>query len=169
MTRYGWVLDRKAEGFPITMACEIAQVSRQAFNDWRAKRAGGPTDAELAEAALVTAMREIQADFDDTYGEPRMTPELRARGFFVNHKRVERLMRLHGIVGVHKPAKVRTTIPAEDNPPMPDLIGRRFAPGEPDVAWVGDIERHEALSNLAVVKGRRHVLVAAGALKLRAA
>ena len=42
-------------------------------------------------------------------------------------------------VGVHKPAKVRTTIPAEENPPMPDLIGRRFAPGEPDVAWVGDI------------------------------
>jgi hypothetical protein len=28
----------------------------------------------------------------------------------VNHKRVERLMRLYGIVGVHKPAKVRTTI-----------------------------------------------------------
>lgn len=57
----------------------------------------------------------------------------------VNHKRVERLMRIRGIVGVHKPAKVRTTIPAEDNPPMPDLIGRRFAPGAPDVAWVGDI------------------------------
>ena len=50
-------------------------------------------------------------------------------GSEVNHKRVERLMRVHGIVGVHKPAKVRTTIPAEDNPPMPDLIGRRFAPG----------------------------------------
>jgi hypothetical protein len=32
-----------------------------------------------------------------------------------------------------------------------------------------DIERHEALSNLAVVKGHRHVLVAAGALELRAA
>ena len=77
--------------------------------------------------------------FDDTYGQPRMTPELRERGFEVNHKRVERLMRQHGIVGVHKPAKVRTTIPAADNPPMPDLIGRRFAPGEPDVAWVGDI------------------------------
>lgn len=35
--------------------------------------------------------------------------------------------------------------------------------------WSWDIERHEALSNLAVVKGHRHVLVAAGALKLRAA
>jgi transposase InsO family protein len=31
------------------------------------------------------------------------------------------------------------TIPAEANPPMPDLIERHFAPGEADVAWVGDI------------------------------
>jgi transposase InsO family protein len=121
------------------MACKVAEVSRQAFHDWRQRRAAGPTDAELADAVLVAEMREIQAEFDDTYGQPRMTPELRERGFEVNHKRVERLMRVHGIVGVHKPAKVRTTIPAEDNPPMPDLIRRRFAPGEPDVAWVGDI------------------------------
>ncbi len=69
-----------------------------------------------------------------------MTPELRARGWDVNHKRVERLMRLHGIVGVHKRAKVRTTIPAEDVPPLPDLVSRLFDPGAPDVAWVGDIE-----------------------------
>jgi len=121
------------------MACKVAEVSRQAFHDWRQKWGAGPTDAEVADAALVAAMREIQVEFDDTYGQPRMTPELRERGFVVNHKRVERLMRIHGIVGVHKPAKVRTTIPAEDNPPMPDLIGRRFAPGASDVAWVGDI------------------------------
>ena len=139
MTRYRWVAARRAEGFPITMACKVAEVSRQAFHDWRQKWGAGPTDAEVADAALVAAMREIQVEFDDTYGQPRMTPELRERGFVVNHKRVERLMRIHGIVGVHKPAKVRTTIPAEDNPPMPDLIGRRFAPGASDVAWVGDI------------------------------
>lgn len=139
MTRYEWVAARKAEGFPITTACKIAKVSRQAFNDWRAKRAAGPFDAEVAEAELVAAIREIHDEFDGTYGEPRMTPELIDRGFEVNHKRVERLMRQHNIVGVHKPARVRTTIPVEDNPPMPDLIGRRFDPGEPDVAWVGDI------------------------------
>jgi Integrase core domain len=34
---------------------------------------------------------------------------------------------------------LRTTIPAEEHPPLPDLIGRRFAPAAPDVAWVGDI------------------------------
>jgi len=66
-----------------------------------------------------------------------------------------------GIVGVYKPAKVRTTIPAEHNPPLLDLVGRRFAPGKPDVACVTDIERHEALFNLAVVKGHSGQLVGA--------
>lgn len=139
MTRYRWVAARKAEGFPITMACAVADVSRQAFHGWRARTAAGPTAGELAEAELVAVMREIHAESDATYGEPRMTEELARRGRPVNHKRVRRLMRLHGIVGVFKPTKVRTTIPAEENPPLPDLVGRRFAPAEPDVAWCGDI------------------------------
>jgi putative transposase len=139
VTRYRWVTARKAEGFPITLACQVAKVSRQAFGDWRARQAAGPSDAERAEAALVAEIREIHDEFDGTYGEPRVTTELARRGRTVNHKRVERLMRVNGIVGVHKPARVRTTIPAEDAPPLPDLIGRRFEVGAPDVAWVGDI------------------------------
>jgi putative transposase len=139
VTRYWWVTARKAEGFPTTMACTAAGVSRQAFYDWVARQAAGPTPAQLAEARLVAEMRKIHDELDDTYGSPRMTPELANRGLCVNHKRVERLMRAHRIVGVFKPAKVRTTIPAEVNPPLPDLVGRRFAPGRPDVIWCGDI------------------------------
>ena len=76
-----------------------------------------------------------------------MTPELRNRGWKVNHKRVERLMRVHGIVGVHKPAKLKTTIPAEHDPPLPDLIGRRFAPVHPAVptylmTWAVQLRRN---------------------------
>jgi hypothetical protein len=139
VTRYRWVLARKAEGFPITAACEVADVSRQAFYEWRAREKAGPTEAEIAEAELVALMREIADEFDDTYGSPRMTVELANRGQVVNHKRVERLMRLHGLVGVDKPTRVRTTIPAEDVPPLPDLVQRGFEPGAPDVTWVGDI------------------------------
>lgn len=139
MTRYRWVAARKAEGFPTTTACEVAGVSRQAFYDWRRRQASGPTAAEQEEACLVQVMREIHDEFDETYGSPRMTVELADRGFVVNRKRVERLMRVHGLVGVHKPTRVRTTIPAEDCPPLSDLIQRGFSPGAPDVAWVGDI------------------------------
>ena len=76
VTRYKWVVDRKAEGFPITMACRAADVSRQAFCDWQTRETAGPTPAQLAEVALVEVKRDIADDFDGTYGEPRMTVEL---------------------------------------------------------------------------------------------
>jgi putative transposase len=139
VTRYRWVAAQKADGFPITAACEIAHVSRQAFYDWQARQDRGPSEAELAEAALVAEIREVHDEFDGTYGEPRITTELARRGRAVNHKRVERLMRTNGIVGVHRPARVRTTLPADEAAPLPDLVGRRFEVGRPDVAWAGDI------------------------------
>ena len=44
MTRYRWVTARKAEGFPTTLCCDVAGVSRQAFYGWRAAHGAGPTD-----------------------------------------------------------------------------------------------------------------------------
>ena len=139
MTRYEWVAARRAEGFPITKACEAAGVSTSAYGDWRRCGAAGPSPRDLEEARLVAEIKDVFDDSDGTYGEPRITPELRDRGWRVNHKRVERLMRIHGIVGVHKPPKLRTTIPAEEMPPLPDLVARRFTVGAPDVTWIGDI------------------------------
>ncbi len=47
MTRYQWVLTRKAEMFPATAACGVAGVSTSVFNDWRRQREADPTDAEV--------------------------------------------------------------------------------------------------------------------------
>lgn len=57
----------------------------------------------------------------------------------VNRKRVERLMRTHDIVGVCPRKRVRTTVPASQPEPAPDLLGRDFTPGLPDQRWAGDI------------------------------
>jgi transposase InsO family protein len=48
-------------------------------------------------------------------------------------------MRENNIVGVTERRQVRTTIPAENAPPLPDLVERRFNPGAPDIAWARDI------------------------------
>jgi transposase InsO family protein len=53
----------------------------------------------------------------------------------VNHKRVERLMREHDVVGATERKRIRTTIPAQDAPPLPDLVNQDFAPCAPDVRW----------------------------------
>ena len=68
-----------------------------------------------------------------------MTPELRRHGFCANHKRVERLMPEHGIVGVTPRRRVRRTIRDDLAPPLPDLIGRDFSPGAPNTRYCGDI------------------------------
>jgi hypothetical protein len=44
----------------------------------------------------------------------------------------------------------------------PDLVDRDFHPDGTDQLWTSDIERHEALSYRAVVKGHRCQPVAAG-------
>jgi transposase InsO family protein len=70
---------------------------------------------------------------------PRVTVELRRGGQAVNHKRVERLMRAHGIVG-YRPRR-RRSLTRQDRaaPPAPDLLGRLFDPDQVDLAWCGDI------------------------------
>ena len=139
MTRYRWVAARGAEGFPTAAACRVAGVSRQGFYAWRDRSRQAPSAAACAEARLVAEIREIHADSDGAYGSPRVTGELRRRGRRVNHKRVERLMRLHGIVGVHKRRRRRSRPVGGDAEAPPDLLGRDFSPGAPDVAWAGDI------------------------------
>ncbi|MFB7600797.1 IS3 family transposase, partial [Streptomyces sp. NPDC056160] len=64
---------------------------------------------------------------------------LRAEGRRVNHKRVERVMREAGIVGVHLRKKITTTVPAPDATEVPDLLQRDFTASEPNTKYVGDI------------------------------
>ena len=139
MTRYRWVAARKAEGFPTAMSCDAAGVSRQAFYDWWLRRAAGPSAAELAEAELVGAIKQVHAASGGAYGSPRVTAQLRRQGRRVNHKRVERLMREHGICGIHKRRKPRWSRSAGVRPAPADLVRRDFRPGAPDRVWAGDI------------------------------
>ncbi len=139
MTRFACVDDQKAAGFPVTAACEAAGVSTSGFYDWSARKDADPTAAKAAEAELVALMRKIHARSDGAFGVPRMLIALRKAGHAINIKRVARLMRCHGMAGRFAARRCRTTFPGPDGYVIPDLVGRRFRPGAPDVAWVQDI------------------------------
>jgi putative transposase len=139
VSRYRCVDAQKAAGSPVVAACRAAGVSASAFYAWAAGREQGPPVAEHAEAELVVMIRSIHAESGGTYGSPRVTAELRRRGWVVNHKRVERLMAAHGIVG-HRPHRRRgLTKPDTATPPAPDLVGRLFDPDQPDLVWCSDL------------------------------
>ena len=135
---YRFVDDQKAAGFPVERICEVAGVSRAAYYDWKAHRDGIPTIGELEEARLVKEIGDIHDDSDGTYGSPRVTVELRRRGWVVNYKRTERLMRIHNIVG-YTPNKHRTTTISDSEHRIPDLVQRDFALDALDTTWCGDI------------------------------
>jgi putative transposase len=139
MTRCVWVDSRRAEGFPVTAACSAAGIATTTFYEWAARYKAAPGERDLAAAYLVNEIVRIHRASNRAYGSPMVHAQLQRLGWVVNHKKVERLMRVNAIVGVFKPAKVRTTIPADDTFEIPDLLKRRFAPGCPDIAWIGDI------------------------------
>ncbi len=79
---------------------------------------------------------------DRTYGSPRITAGLRARGHTVNEKRVARLMRENAIVSeVVKKFKVRTTDCDHSQPVAPRLFKTEDAKTvlAPNQVYVGDI------------------------------
>jgi len=139
VSRYRWIDSRKAEGFGTAAAIKAAEVSVSAYYEWSKAHVDGATEAEWDEAVIVNEIVRIHAERDDI-GSPRMTNALARRGYKINHKKVERLMRCNGIYAVDgRRAKVRTTIPDVSAPPLPDLVHRNFAVGDQDVRWAGDI------------------------------
>jgi transposase InsO family protein len=137
VSRFQFVDDHR-ELFSVKRLCHVLQVSRSGYYRWR-EAAGGRAARRRADEVLAERIRAIHAEFDGTYGSPRVTAELRDAGSKVNRKRVERVMRIFGIVGVHLRRKVRTTVPAASHQAVPDLIKRDFTAPAPNQRYVGDI------------------------------
>jgi putative transposase len=139
VSRSRWVDAQKAAGFAVAAACTAAGVARSAYYAWVARATQRASEHDREEARLVGEIRGIHARSRGVYGSPRVIAELGRRGWRVHHKRVERLMRAHGIVG-HRPHRRRSlTKPDAGAAPAPDLLGRLFDPDQPDVAWCGDV------------------------------
>ena len=139
MSRFRFVADHR-HTYGVKRLCEVLQIARSSFYAWldgqprRAQRA--TVDAELAERIRVVHQR------DPTQGAPRITAELNdgappvAR---INHKRVARVMREHGITGLRLRRRVRTTVPEPADQKVPDLLNRDFTADAANQRYVGDI------------------------------
>jgi len=70
------------------------------------------------------------------YGIRKMTVELNNQGFLVNHKRVQRLMRLMGLVAIYQ--KPKTTCRNPQHKVYPYLL-RGLVIDRPNQVWAADI------------------------------
>ena len=104
--------------FKITSMCRVLGVSTRGYYAWRSRAI---SDRKQVDAALTTEIERIHEASRQTYGSPRIHAELREDGTRVGRKRVARLMRHAGIVGVTRRKFVRTTQRDPRDRPAPDL------------------------------------------------
>jgi transposase InsO family protein len=86
---------------------------------------------------LRDALQRVALEYP-SYGWPRMTPELRRRGWVVNHKRVYRMMREDNLLCLRRRKFVRTTDSAHPFRVYPNLA-RGMAVTHLDQLWVADL------------------------------
>jgi putative transposase len=101
---------------------------------------------------LIAVIGEVHERSRRTYGAPRVHAELRRHDHRCSRKRVARLMRVEGLVGVHARRRWRRGRP--DVAPAPDLVNRDFTPSGPDQVWAADVTQfrtHEGWLHLAAV------------------
>ena len=123
--------------FSIATMARVLGVSTAGYYAWRSRP---PSARAQADDALLKQVRTIHATSQGTYGAPRVHAELRANGrAAVGRKRIARLMRMAGIVGVSRRRSIVTTQRDCDPRPAPDLVDRDFTADRPNQLWVADI------------------------------
>jgi len=103
------------------------------------------------DTALVEAMHAIKDEFE-AYGWRRMQAALGQQGWVVNHKKLKRLMREHGLNARRRRRYVTTTDSDHDQPIFPNRTRDMIVDG-PNQLWVAD------LTYVAVVVGFVYVAV----------
>jgi len=135
--KYAWI-DKHRQIYSTTMMCELLSVSRSGLNAARARR---PSKRSIDDKRLVEQIRDGHRRHRGRYGRRRMTPEVsEAQGRKINHKRVGRLMREHGLQS-HKRRRFRvvTTDSKHAHPIAPNVLGRDFEAAAPNQKWLVDM------------------------------
>jgi putative transposase len=135
--KYAWIEQHRLS-YSATMMCELLGVSRSGFN---AARRRPPSRRAIDDAVLVKQIRQFQRRHRGRYGRRRMTAEVsEAQGRPVNHKRVARVMREHGLQS-HKRRRFRvvTTDSKHAHPVAPNVLERDFKATAPNQKWLADM------------------------------
>ncbi|HEY7390269.1 MAG TPA: IS3 family transposase [Bryobacteraceae bacterium] len=121
-----------ATPLPLERLCRLALVSRAGYYRWQHATPAVDPDMDLRDE-----IQRVALEFS-SYGWPRITAELKRRGWEANHKRVYRIMREDNLLCLRRRKFVVTTNSNHDRPVYPNLA-RAMALTGIDQLWVADI------------------------------
>jgi transposase InsO family protein len=116
--------------------CRVLNISRSGYYYWRSNQSSPYRQRNVG---LVEVIRHIHQQRHQTYGSPRMTRELRARGFVCNEKRIASLMQRQNIRAKTKKRFTVTTNSSQTKNASPNLVKQHFNADRPNRLWTSDI------------------------------
>lgn len=119
--------------FKVSLLIEVSGLPRSTYYYYIKHRNDEDKDFEIKEQIM-----SIHIENKGRYGYRRITKELRNRGFVVNHKKVQRLMKKLGIECKVRMKKYRS-YKGEEGKIAPNLLERNFSTTKPDEKWVTDV------------------------------
>jgi putative transposase len=123
---YSFIAEEKADSsccWSVAEMCRTLGVSRQGFYDWETRP---PSDHQVTDRLLAAEIEAIWECSAHTYGAPRVHAWLVRQGYRVSRKRVARIMRQNGWVGISGRRRVRTTIVDKSARAADDLVARNL-------------------------------------------
>ena len=122
--------------FPVHHSCRVLQVLASGYYAWRCRL---PSQRQTQDTTLLTEIRRVHERSRQTDGSLCIHAELRAQGYGCNHKRIERLMRQHGIRARGMRRFHRTTDVSPSLPVAPNRLNQEFCASATNQVWTADI------------------------------
>jgi putative transposase len=123
--------------WPVRVMCASLSVSPSGFYAWRSRP---QSPRGIANRELLVKIQRVHAQHRERYGAPRIHAELRAEGYTVSRKRVERVMHQHGIrARAPRRYRVCTTDSKHSLPVAENLLEQNFVANRADQVWLADI------------------------------
>ncbi len=117
----------------------ICRVLDACSSSYYARKSRPPCRRALEDERLLERICVLHRANYRAYGSRRVWKQLRREGVAIGRCRVERLMREHGISGLRRAKRWKTTTPDPIAERPADLVERRFCASRPNELWVADI------------------------------
>jgi len=134
------VIHDLSEPFDLTLMCDLSNVSRQGYYDWRDRMDAAASPAALKRQQLDDAIRLAHVDSKCVYGSPNIHAELIEKGIDCCLNTVATRMKALGIRSVVcKKFRVCTTDSRHHLPVHDNTLDRDFIADAPNQKWTTDI------------------------------